>query len=67
MLTILIGSIALLVVPSYLVIMVFHSGIYVAWVVASAYITALGVIFFVRFRGGKWKAMKVIEEPVVPL
>ena len=27
----------------------------------------MGVVFYFRFRGGKWKTMRVIEEvPVVP-
>jgi MATE family multidrug resistance protein len=39
----------------------------VAWVFATVYVILLGVTFYVRFLGGKWKAMRVIElEPQVP-
>jgi len=34
----------------------------------SIKISDMGIVFFLRFRGGKWKSMKVIEEahPAVP-
>ena len=32
-----------------------------AWVFATAYIVAMAVCFFLRFRTGKWKSMRVIE------
>jgi multidrug resistance protein, MATE family len=35
--------------------------VYWAWVFASAYIIAMAVCFLFRFRGGKWKSMRVIE------
>jgi multidrug resistance protein, MATE family len=41
-------------------------GVYGAWVSASAYIFALAVAFLIRFRGGKWRTMKVIEAKVTP-
>lgn len=37
-------------------------GLYVIWTFATAYIMILGVIFFLRFRGGRWKSMRVIEQ-----
>ncbi len=36
-------------------------GILWAWAFASAYIIALAFIFLARFRGGRWKVMRVIE------
>jgi MATE family multidrug resistance protein len=39
-------------------------GVYGAWVFATAYIFALAVAFVVRFRGGKWRSMRVIEADV---
>jgi MATE family multidrug resistance protein len=37
-------------------------GLYAAWGFASAYIMAQAIVFFWRFRQGKWKSMRVIEE-----
>jgi MATE family multidrug resistance protein len=58
----------LLVLPSYLALVVYKSNIYVAWTIASLYVIILGFSFLYRFLGGKWKAMRVIEEvtPFVP-
>lgn len=61
----LILSLLVLAVPSYLAIMVFKAGIYTAWTIASIYVVILGLAFYFRFLGGKWKAMRVIE-PAAP-
>ena len=54
-------------VTVYLALEIFEFGLMVAWVFATVYIIALGVTFYIRFLGGKWKAMRVIElEPQVP-
>jgi MATE family multidrug resistance protein len=37
-------------------------GLYWSWGFASAYILALALTFFLRFRGGRWKSMRVIER-----
>ncbi|MGF1581430.1 MAG: MATE family efflux transporter [Gemmataceae bacterium] len=50
----------LMVLPTYLV-KVFGLGVYGAWTAATLYICTLGVVFLFRFRGGKWKSMRVIE------
>jgi len=50
-----------LTLPIYLALVVFHRGLYAAWTVITIYIAALGVVFWIRFLGGKWKAMRVIE------
>ena len=39
-------------------------GLEAAWVAATAYIAAMAVVFVVRFRGGRWRTMKVIETTV---
>ncbi len=51
----------ILVVPTYLTCVVFHGSVFTAWAFMTAYVIALGIIFFLRFRGGKWKSMRVIE------
>jgi MATE family multidrug resistance protein len=55
-------SLGLLSVPSYLAIVVMKSGIYLSWTIASVYVVALGLSFYFRFLGGKWKTMRVIEQ-----
>lgn len=62
MMMIAIMSVCMLTIPSYLVIVVFGSSIYAAWIVASVYISLLGVAFFLRYKQGKWKTMSVIER-----
>ena len=58
-------SIGLMILPTYLAVEVFHAGIYVIWTIATLYVCALGLAFMLRYRQGKWKHMRVIEEPVV--
>lgn len=61
-------SLIVLVIPSYVAVVFFHTGIYVGWAIASLYIIILGFVFLFRFLGGKWKSMRVIEEapPSIP-
>jgi MATE family multidrug resistance protein len=68
----------IMVIPTYLI---FQFGLghtaesdyrlYLAWGCASAYIITVAFVFLVRFMGGKWKSMRVIEhvpaEPVSEL
>ncbi|MFH1006986.1 MAG: MATE family efflux transporter [Candidatus Latescibacterota bacterium] len=62
MVMILAVSLLVLVVPSYVVLVLLHRGIYAGWTIASAYIILMGFAFLFRFLGGKWKNMRVIEE-----
>jgi MATE family multidrug resistance protein len=39
-------------------------GVIGAWVFATVYIFALAVAFLLRFRAGKWRTMRVIEQDV---
>jgi MATE family multidrug resistance protein len=50
----------IMVVPTYLLV---RSGgpILWAWGFATAYILAMAACFALRFRSGRWKAMRVIE------
>jgi len=68
MLMILVMSVIGLVGPTAIAVLWFNAGIYVTWTIATIYITLLGLAFFLRFLGGKWKSMRVIEEmpPVLP-
>jgi MATE family multidrug resistance protein len=41
-------------------------GLWAWWWVMTLWIFALGVIYFLRFLGGKWKSMRVIEPELEP-
>jgi MATE family multidrug resistance protein len=60
-------SIVFFIVPSYLIIFVFKLGLYEAWITATAYVCIIGISFLTRFKTGKWKTMRVIEESVIVL
>jgi len=63
---VLVCSISLLVVPVYLAVEVFNRGLYTAWFFASAYVVVIGCTFFLRYRQGHWKTMRVIEHnPII--
>jgi MATE family multidrug resistance protein len=55
-------SLTVLIIPSYVALVWLGAGIYVGWGIASTYIITLGLSFLLRFLGGKWKSMRVIEE-----
>jgi len=55
-----------LVIPSFIMIRYFNVSIFSAWFVAAAYISILGLIFLLRFMSGRWKTMRVIEESHLP-
>jgi len=56
-----------LIIPTYLAIVILGYGLMVSWTFASAYVIILGFTFYFRFLGGKWKTMRVIEEPALDL
>ena len=56
-----------MILPVYLAIVTFEWGLYVAWCFCSAYIILMGTVFLFRFRGGKWKTMRVIEKEGISL
>lgn len=57
----------LLVIPSWVTLVYFGPHLYLVWAFLCFYIIAMGVVFYWRFRGGKWKQMRVIEvAPIVP-
>ena len=60
-------SLVLLIIPSYVALVIFHKDIYFAWTIISVYIVVLGFAFLLRFLQGKWKSMRVIEEVIPPI
>ncbi len=59
-------SLLVFVLPVYVAITYLGAGIFAVWAIASVYISVLGVAFLLRFLGGRWKQMRVIEEAPVP-
>ncbi len=60
----------LLVLPTYLTWTYLGKGreselLFWSWVWCSTYVTALGFIYYARFRGSRWKTMSVIEPEEV--
>ena len=52
-----------IVKPTALVVFL-GGNVYLCWVFATAHIIGMSVCFWFRFRGGKWKSMRVIEPGV---
>ena len=60
-------SIGGLVVPSSVALVALGAGLTTGWIIVTVYIIALGFTFFLRFLGGRWRSMRVIEpHAVVP-
>ena len=53
---------AIMVIPSFVALTYFDAGLFVLWGFICAFIIIMGMVFFLRFRTGKWKSMRVIEQ-----
>lgn len=53
---------ALMVIPSYVALTWFGASIFTLWSFVCIDVVVMGVVFFLRFRTGRWKGMRVIEE-----
>jgi MATE family multidrug resistance protein len=62
MITAVILSWLILIAPTYLSSVVYKWGFYFTWCFVTLYIMMLGIAFLMRFLGGKWESMRVIEE-----
>ena len=51
-----------LVLPTFLAVVIFDLGLIACWSIATGYVILLGFSFFIRFMGGKWQHMRVIEK-----
>ncbi|QDU45031.1 Multidrug resistance protein NorM [Symmachiella dynata] len=56
------SSLSLMVIPAFLVLRVYHLGLYAAWACVMIYIVFLSFGFLLRFLTGQWKSMSVINE-----
>jgi MATE family multidrug resistance protein len=59
-------SLCVMIIPTYLAVEVFDRGVYTIWTLAALYACSLGTAFMLRYKQGKWKGMKVIEEYSIP-
>ncbi len=50
---------------SWIGIEYFGGGLYWCWWVLTGWIVSMSVIYLLRFLGGRWKQMRVIEMPVI--
>jgi MATE family multidrug resistance protein len=53
---------SLMVLPTFVSLRYFEAGLYALWSIFCAYIIVMGIVFYLRFRTGRWKTMRVIEE-----
>ena len=56
----------IMIIPSYLALTYFKTNIYILWSFICIYIIVSSIVFFIRFRSGKWKSMRVIEDVPLP-
>jgi multidrug resistance protein, MATE family len=42
-----------------------HAGVYVLWTAGTSYVMGIAVVWLLRFLGGRWQTMRVIEPDVV--
>lgn len=56
---------SIMVLPTYIAWKYYDGNLMTSWAACSAYIMVLGVGFFIRFRRGVWKSMRVIEPTLV--
>ena len=52
----------LMIIPSYIALTYFNASIYILWSFICIYIIVSSIVFYMRFRSGKWKSMRVIEN-----
>ena len=52
----------IMVIPSLVTLKYFAGNLYLLWSFICAYICIGGITFYFRFRSGRWKSMRVIED-----
>ncbi|MDR3243145.1 MAG: MATE family efflux transporter [Elusimicrobiota bacterium] len=58
-------SIFMVIIPTYLIVIVFKLGIYAAWWFMLLYIIALAGSFYFRYKTNRWQKMRVIDMDIV--
>ncbi|MAT68050.1 MAG: hypothetical protein CMJ58_00845 [Planctomycetaceae bacterium] len=57
---------ALLSGATWLAVSVLHANLYACWSLISGWVASLAVLYALRYRGGKWRSMRVIEAVHAP-
>ncbi|MCL2485248.1 MAG: MATE family efflux transporter [Endomicrobia bacterium] len=60
-----VSSIFVAAIPVYFIVIVFNLGLYAGWSVLVVYVLVLATAFYLRYKSGKWKKMRVIKMDVV--
>lgn len=61
--TLVISVLCVIVIPLFLIVSVFKlGGLYTSWAILTTNIIVLATAFFLRYRTGKWKSMRVINQ-----
>jgi MATE family multidrug resistance protein len=53
-----------LLLPIYFIVVRFTLNVEIAWLLAAMYAIILSAIYFLRFKNGKWKNIKLIDEKI---
>jgi len=56
-----ITSLLVMILPTSLAMYFFPDNVVACWWACTAFIVVMGIGFLIRFRGGRWKSMQVIE------
>ncbi len=54
-------ALGIMVVPPLIAVELFDASVFVVWIFICAFLAAGCGTFYLRFRGGKWRSMRVIE------
>ncbi|AKL98254.1 MATE family efflux transporter [Endomicrobium proavitum] len=63
--TFIVLSVCVAIVPIYFVISILHLNFYIGWSIFVFYVIMLATTFFLRYKTGKWKKMRVIEMKII--
>jgi MATE family, multidrug efflux pump len=55
-------SLFVLILPTYVAVIVFDHGLMTSWIIATIYVSLIGIVYWLRFLNGKWLSMRVIES-----
>lgn len=56
-------SVTVMLIPAFVACELFGAGVYAAWTAASGFVFVQGCVMLARFRTGRWRTMRVIEQP----